>query len=64
MTTYTADYTLGVNNKWSARLRPSDTPDTTIDTNEHDDFADCAAEAFDLAGPDAEVVLGDVRGDG
>jgi hypothetical protein len=61
--TYTADYTLNANNKWSARVRPSDTPDTTIDTGEHDDFVDCVGEVFDLVEPDAEVLVGDVRGE-
>lgn len=61
--TYTADYTLGINNKWSARVRPSDTPDTTIDTGEHDAFVDCVGEVFDLVEPDAEVFVGDVRGE-
>lgn len=58
--TYTAHYTLNANDKWSARIVPSDTPDTTIDTREHDDFVDCVGEVYELVEPDAEVFLGDI----
>lgn len=60
---YTADYTCNAEGRWVARLRPHDTPDTTIDTREHEDFLACAGEVFDLVEPDAVVELGDVTGD-
>ena len=59
--TYTVDYIRGRNDKWVGRLRADATPDTTIDTREHDDFVTCAGEVYELAGPDAEVMIGDVR---
>lgn len=63
MTTYTADYTLNANEKWSAVVRPHDTPDTTIETREHADFVECVGEVYDLVEPGAEVFVGDVRGE-
>jgi hypothetical protein len=60
---YTADYTLGINGKWRGTLRADATPDTTIDTGEHDDFVDAVGEVFDLVEPGADVALGAVTGD-
>ena len=59
--TYTADYTLTVAGKWFATVRADDTPDTTIETREHDTFESAVDEAFGLVGDEDSVELGDIR---
>ena len=61
--TYTVNYTRNLAGKWTGRIIPQDTPDTTIDTREHDAWTDCVDEVFELVEPDAVVHLGDIVGE-